>query len=196
MKTIIYSRRISKHDANQAELLADLRQAIEHRGNTVVATFTDDPRIRGKGKFSGWRALVAGLDGIEQVVVSSASDLPGKTAGDLLKILATLRYCGIGLSVRREGINTNDGAAAIIDLIAFYRAAKRSEAIRRGISKARDRGKILGRPAVPAHVRQQIQMALMNSGGIRSTARKFNVSPGTVINVRQMMDAETGRQAA
>jgi DNA invertase Pin-like site-specific DNA recombinase len=189
MKTIIYSRRTGI----EAELL---RAAAENRGDTVIATFHDDPVITGRGKYAGWRKMIAGLHQADQVVVGSVVDLPGQTVTDLLKILDLLRSHDVSLRVHREAINTDDGPAAILDLIASYRAAKLSEAIRKGIAKAGDRGKVIGRPRVPDHVRRHIQIAVADGAGIRPTARLFKVSPATVINIRRSMVAVPDRLAA
>jgi DNA invertase Pin-like site-specific DNA recombinase len=190
-KTLIYVRK----NGTEPEL-STLRHIVESRGNTVVATFRDDPAILGKGRFKNWRRVTASLDQADKVVVGSAADLPGRSVADLLKILDLLREHDVGLVIHRERINTDDGPAAILDLIASYRAAKLSEAIRRGIAKAKDRGKILGRPAVPDHVREQIQTALANGAGIRPTARRHKVSPATVINIKRSMEVEGERLAA
>jgi hypothetical protein len=50
-------------------------------------------------------------------------------------------------------------------------------------------GKRIGRPIVPGWVRERIQAALADGGGIRSTARTYNVSPASVINIRRTMMA-------
>src|SRR5208283_321174 len=98
---IIYTRRYSDRTRTEAEL----RQAAESRGDVVLASFGDDGRIDGRGKYSGWRTLLKNLDGIHQVVVGRAGDLPGKTVADLFKILCTFQAHGIGLRLHHEGIN-------------------------------------------------------------------------------------------
>jgi DNA invertase Pin-like site-specific DNA recombinase len=187
MKTLVYSRQSSIRNEPEAHLL---RAAVESRGDTVIATFTDDPTILGKGKYTGWRALIVSLDQTDQVFVSSVGDLPGRTVADLLKILSVLNEHGVGLFLSREAINTDDGAAAILALTTAYRAAKRSEAIRVGQAKARMAGKRLGRPRISNRIGRQIQTDLASGAGIRPTARKYNISPASVINIRRMTDAE------
>src|SRR5665213_2772964 len=111
MRTIFYSRQIPTLNGIEAELL---RAAVKNRGDTVIATFCDDPSITGRGKYAGWRALVASLDQTDLVLVGSAGDLPGRSVADLLKILGILSEHGVGLCLHREGIRTDDGAAAIL----------------------------------------------------------------------------------
>jgi DNA invertase Pin-like site-specific DNA recombinase len=194
VRTLIYVRRSYGKNGTEAELL---RQSVEDRDGTVIASFSDDPAILGKGKYAGWNAMLANLGNIDQIVVGYAGDLPGRSVKDLLAILSILRDHGVSLRLHRDAIDTDDGPSAMLDLISAYRDAKLSEAIRRGISKARMAGRILGRPAVPDCVQRRILAALANGGGIRPTARRFGVSPASVINIRDsMMRAEPERMAA
>jgi DNA invertase Pin-like site-specific DNA recombinase len=193
VKTIIYCRRA--RNGTEAEL-SDLRRIVENRGDTLIATFADDPAILRKGRYAGWRGLVASLDQADQVMIGSVGDLPGRTVQDLLKILSILNEHDVGLRLHREGINTDGGSAATLALTTAFRAIKRSEAIKRGIARARMAGKGIGRPQVPNRVRQQIQTALAIGEGVRQCARRYKVSSGTVINIRRSMNAEVHRLAA
>ena len=194
MRTLIYLRQSSGKNGPEATLLCNW---VEDRGDTVVATFADDPAISGKGKYAGWRAMIANLKQVDQIALRRVADLPGRTVADLFKILAVLRDHGVSLRLNRERIDTNEGPAAMLNLIASYSQAKLSEAIRHGISKARMKGKVIGRPSVPDSVQRRILSALANGGGIRPTARRFGVSPASVINIRNSrMRAEPERMAA
>jgi DNA invertase Pin-like site-specific DNA recombinase len=184
VRTLIYVRQFSTQSETEAKLL---RRSVEGRGDAVVATFTDDPSISGKGKYAGWRALVARLDDTDQVVVGSVADLPGQKAAHLFKILAMLNDHGVGLCLDHEGIDTDDGATAILGLVAAYRAAKLSDAIRHGQAKALAQGRKPGRPPVPSRIQEQIRTALARGAGIRPTARRFDVSPASVVNIRRAM---------
>lgn len=178
----------------EPEFHPDVRQAVEDRGDTVIGTFVDDGRIAGRGKYAGWRDLLGRLDAVDQVVV--AGDLPGRKVSDLFKVLATFRDHDVGLYLHHEGINTGSTGFALLDIIQAYRRAKLSQAIKTGQAKALAAGKRIGRPTIPKVVVTRIQASLANGGGIRSTARKFNVSPGSVINIRRSMQVGPDRQAA
>ena len=183
-RTIIYMRQQSGQTGTQEEL----NLAVESQGGVVIASYLDDGRITGRGKYAGWRKLVANLDGIDQIVVGSAGDLPGKAVNDFLKILGHPREQSVGLRLHREGIDTGtDSPLNILDLIAAYRSAKTSEAIKVGLKKAVERGTKIGRPEVPPVIRERIRAALAEGGGIRPTARRFKVSPAFVVNIRRTM---------
>ena len=184
MRTLIYVRQRFNDHGTEATLL---RKSVENRGDVVAATFTDDPTIIGKGKNAGWNAMLGSLAHGDQVIVGTVGDLPGKTVADLFKILATLRDHNVGLFLHRERINSDDGAAAILDLIGVYRAAKLSRAIRDGQAKALAQGRKTGRPAVPPLIQAQIRAALAGGAGVRPTARRYAVSPASVVNIRRAM---------
>jgi DNA invertase Pin-like site-specific DNA recombinase len=173
----------------EPELLFDLRQAVENRGDSVVASYADDSQMTGRGKYAAWRGLLTRLDIIDQVALAKAGDIPGNTVADLLKILGILRCHGVDLYVHNEQIDTSGTGFALLDLIMAYRRAKLSQAIRNGQARAMAAGKRIGRPKVPHGITNRIQTALAHGGGIRSTARLYNVSPASVINIRRTMAA-------
>ena len=171
----------------EPELLISLRHTVENRGDSVAAIYVDDGQLVGRGKYAGWRNLLADLDAFDLVAIPSAGDIPGKTIADLLKILPLLRYHRVGLYLHDEQIDTSSNSFALLDIIVAYRKAKLSQAIRKGQARAVAAGKRLGRPSMPSRVRDRIQTALADGDGIRSTARRFSVSPASVINIRRSM---------
>jgi DNA invertase Pin-like site-specific DNA recombinase len=175
----IYARPIG----TQPEPLSDLRRAVEDRGATVVATHDDDAWTTGRDKYAGWRKLLAHLDGVDQIVLSNAGDIPGRTVHDLLKILAMLRDHGVGLYLHDKQIDTSATSFALLDIVAAYRRAKLSQAIRGGQQNALAAGKRIGRPIVSPRIKDGIRDDLADGGGVRPTARRFGVSPASVINI-------------
>jgi DNA invertase Pin-like site-specific DNA recombinase len=181
---------ISGHSCSpgtSGEPLDCLSRAVEGRGDVVVGTFSE-AGAEGRGK-SAWKALLTGLDGVDQVAVTSAGDLPGRTVADLLRLLETLRNHGVGLFLLAENTDTASGSGAVLDLIAAYRAAKLSAAIRRGQERARAAGKTIGRPIIPLAVRRRIMVDLAQNPTVRPLARKYGVSPGSIVNIRRSMAA-------
>jgi DNA invertase Pin-like site-specific DNA recombinase len=154
----------------------------------MVAAYLDNDEITGRGRYEAWRNLVARLDTVDQIVVADAAALPGRSVADVLKTLASLRDCGVGLHLL--DLDTGTTTCEVLDIIAAFRRAKLSHAIRAGQARALQAGKRIGRPPVPTRVHNAIQDALISGGGIRPTARKFKVSPAFVVNVRRtMLDA-------
>jgi len=192
-RVVIYTVLRSVSTDTFSEPLEHLQQAVEGRGDVVVGSYVDyGPEVRLRQRNTGWKNVLDSLDDVDQVAVMSAADLPGKTVQELLRLLGTLRDREVSLFLLTEDIDTSNGSAAFIDLIAAYRAAKLSQAIRRGQAKC---GKRIGRPMVPIIVRLRIEACLLAGGGTRATARKFGVSPGSVVNIRRAMD-QIDRRAA
>lgn len=139
---------------------------------------------------------MADLDSIEHLVLADPGDLPGKTVQDLLAVLATLNECGVSLLVPSLGIDTVTGMTAVLDLIQAYRRAKKSEAIRAGLARARHKGRRIGRPPIPSHIRSRLMAALAQGVGIRAAARRYSVAPASVVAIRREMVGDADRLAA
>src|SRR5271166_3734400 len=160
-RVIIYARWHAGRAGTEADLLRDVRQAIEDRGDVVVSAFVDDGRIIGRGKYAGWNALIASLGGVDQVMLAAAADIPGRTVNDLFKILAGFRDHSVSVHLHREGIDTGSGSAfTMLEIVAAYRAAKVSAAIRAGQARALAAGRRIGRPAIPPRLRTCIKACL------------------------------------
>lgn len=170
---------------------------VESRGDTVVGTFSDDGTQARRHRNAGWKALLADLDGVDQIAMASAGDLPGKTVRDLLKLLDFFRDNRVGLFLLTENIDTGNGSAfTVLEIIEAFRRAKLSQAIRRGQAKAIDAGKSIGRPGISSGLQARIRMYLEQGSGIRPTAKRYGVSPATVINISRSMPASPHQQAA
>jgi DNA invertase Pin-like site-specific DNA recombinase len=195
-RVIIYSRSVPQNTRTKADILADLRQAVESRGDMVVAMFADDGQITGRGKYAGWRGLLATLDEVDQVVAADAGDLPGRTVQDLLKVLGTFRDHDVSLYLHREGIDTSSSSFATLEIAEAYRRAKLSAAIREGQLEARAAGRRIGRPPIPPGVLRRIRASLDEGLGIRATSRKLNVSAASVMTVARSMNTVAGAEEA
>jgi DNA invertase Pin-like site-specific DNA recombinase len=192
LRAALYYRNPTVHPSTEI----DLRKAVGDRGGVVVATYSDDDGSPVRARNAGWKSLLANLDGFDEMVVPSAGDLPGRNVRNLLAILGTLRDHGVSLHLEQEGINTRHATASdLIDLIAAYRSVKLSRAIRAGQAKALEAGKRIGRPAIPYSVVVGIQRSLAGGAGVRWTARRFGVSPGSIVNIRRSMATNAGLEA-
>jgi DNA invertase Pin-like site-specific DNA recombinase len=197
IRAAIYYRKTPGHQSTDVDLARHIQQAVEDRGGVVVATYFDDDSATVRTRNAQWKALLANLDAIDQVIVATAADLPGKTVRDLLKVLGTLRDHGVGLYIRHDDIDTRVGSAfTLLDIVEAHRRARLSQAIRIGQARCVAAGKIIGRPAIRPSVRNQIQAYLAEGAGLRSTARRFKVSPASVVNIRRSGTAGLNQQAA
>jgi DNA invertase Pin-like site-specific DNA recombinase len=193
VRAAIYYRRPA--DSTDWDPSQDLRQAVERRGGTVVATHTDDDGSTVRARNAGWKSLLANLGEIDEVIVASAGDLPGRNIRSLLRALGALRDHGVSLHFHREGISSQDSSFALLDIAGAWQRAKLSKAIKIGQARAVEAGKVVGRPAIPHGVVVAIQRSLAGGAGIRWTARRFKVSPGSIVNIRRSMTTGAGVEA-
>lgn len=181
--TVIYIGPCSAATGTSDELRSKLRAEVESHGGRIEHCLIEDGPAYGRGSRAAWNVLMANLGTIRRVVIPCVGDLPGRTMADLLKVLSMLRQHGVELYVHEQGISTADGIDAALDIIAAYRKVKRSQAISRGLARAKEAGTRVGRPPVPLAIRRRIRAAVETGEGIRPTARRFRVSPGTVLNI-------------
>ena len=117
IRAAIYYRKPPSHHSSGVDLGWDLQQAVEDRGGVVVATYIDDEGATTRTRNAHWKALLANLDAIDQVIIASAGDLPAKSVKSLLKVLGTLRDNSVGLYLHREGIDTSCGSVfTVLDI--------------------------------------------------------------------------------
>jgi len=195
-RAAIYYRKSPGHPSAGVDLDRDLRQAVARRGGVVVATFIDDDYATVQTRNAQWRALLTRLYVIDQVIVASASDLPGRSIKDMLKVLTTLRDHGVGLYIHDGDFDSSAGSPlALLEVVEAHRQARLSRAIRIGQARCVAAGKVIGRPRIRAGIVTRIQSCLAEGAGLRSTARKFNVSPASVVNIRRSATAGLDKQA-
>ena len=157
-----------------------LAKIVGDRGGQVVGVY----RVGHHG--AGWKALLGHLDAVDTVAIEDIHDLIGpiRSLNELLSALARLHDESVSLFVARSRIDTQARSAAdLLALMIAFKQAKRSKAIRQGQERAVAAGRKVGRPEVRPKLRQRIADAVAAGGGIRPTAKRFGVSPGTVINI-------------
>ena len=104
-----------RQTGTEPELIYSLRRTIEHHGDTVVATYSDDGRLTGRGKYAAWHRLIASLDTRRSDRLSRRWRPPRPTVADLLKILGILRDLGVALHLHNIGNGTT--TSAVLDII-------------------------------------------------------------------------------
>ena len=185
----------ARTNGTEPELLSGLRRIVEDRADVVFGVFIDDATIPGKGKNGAWRRLLDNLDQIDQIILNDPGDVPGRTVEDLLAILTTLTGHDVTILVPSLGIDTGAGMTAVIALTTAYRRARKSSAIKRGQERARLAGRRIGRPPISTYIRRRILAELGAGGGVRPAARKFGVSPASVVAIRRSMNAVPDQKA-
>jgi DNA invertase Pin-like site-specific DNA recombinase len=85
----------------------------------------------------------------------------------------------------------------MMGVFAEFERAMIAERVRAGLRRAKDEGKRLGRPRIPAELEKRIQTALherkRTGEGVRGIAKRFGVDPSTVQRIRRPFDAVAAR---
>jgi DNA invertase Pin-like site-specific DNA recombinase len=107
-------------------------------------------------------------------------DRLGRSLQDRVGFLSELHALKIDLFLRQQGLDTTTPAGkAMFQMLGVFAEFERSmirERVRAGLARAKDEGKRLGRPPIPA----KLENAITGRPGVRKIAERFGVDPGTV----------------
>jgi DNA invertase Pin-like site-specific DNA recombinase len=201
MKRAAVYVRVSSDRQTVENQLRELRAIAERRGWEIVETY-QDAGISGAKK----REQRPGLDSMLKdaqrrkfdVVMAWAIDRMGRSLVDLLHTIETLQACGVDLYLDQQAIDTTTPAGklmfAIVGAFAEFERSMTLQRIHAGLRRARDRGKILGRPkgstsADPKKVAAACRL-LKEGTGIVKAAKLAGLGTGTVQRIKSQMTAE------
>ena len=116
-------------------------------------------------------------------------DRLGRSMADLVAFLNEIHALQIDLYLHMQGIDTSTPSGkAMFQMLGVFAEFERSiiiERVKSGMARAKEKGtksgRAIGRPKIPAPVREQIKLAYQQGKtGLRGVAREFNVSVETV----------------
>lgn len=184
--------RVSTHLQPQSidNQLSELRRYAEQRGWTIHKEYVDEG-------FSGAKDRRPALDTLMSdarrrrfaVVAVMKFDRFARSARHLLNALAEFRDLGIDFCSVVDGIDTSTAYGRAMFTIAGAFAELERELIRErvilGVRKAKERGKVLGRPhrAVNAALLAQAQSLRAQGASIRSVASSMGLKKSTLADM-------------
>ena len=179
--------------ANQRRVLMG---AAKLHGWKVAAVFDDTgvSGAKGRDKRPGLDKMMSGIARREFDIVAAWSvDRLGRSLGHLVSMLEELKAKGIGLYLHQEGIDTSTpGGKALFQMAGVFAEFERAvirERVLAGLARAREEGRVGGRPRVDADTEEAIKQALKAGKGIGKVAREVGVGTSVV----QRIAAEGGR---
>lgn len=127
------------------------------------------------------------------LVAAWSVDRLGRSLQDLVSFLADIHGYGIDLYLHQQGVDTTTPAGkAMFQMLGVFAEFERSmirERVKAGISRARAKGKKLGRPGISAEKQAAILADLEKGGiGIRRLAKIHGVGNGTVAKLKAELD--------
>jgi len=186
MKRAVLYLRVSKHEQTIENQRIELERVAAAKGWKVIATFKDEGV---SGAFS--REVRAQYDSMLKQGVQAKFDVVlawdvsrlSRSLADLVTTLDELHACGIDLYLHQQAIDTTTPAGkAMFQMCGVFAEFERgilSERVKAGLNRAREEGKILGRPMKIANIKKIVEGR--NRGKtIREIAKEQGLSVGRV----------------
>ena len=188
-KVALYARVSTDHQTTENQL-RELRGVANRNGWIVAKEYIDHgiSGAKGRDKRPAFDALLK--DAIRKefdVVAAWSVDRLGRSLRDLLGFLDEIHAKGIGLYLHQQGVDTTTpGGKALFQMVGVFAEFERAmiqERVKAGLARAREQGKILGRPPVGQKITDQI-LSLRGTGvGMLRIAKTLGVGTGTVQRV-------------
>jgi DNA invertase Pin-like site-specific DNA recombinase len=181
-RAAIYTRVSTKRQDTATQLL-QLKEVAERSGFDLVGLYEDEGISGAKG-----RDKRPGLDNLLNdatrkkfdVVLVWAIDRLGRSLGDLISTMTTLREAGVDLLIYKQAMDTSTSTGKLMyQLLGVFAEFEREiirERVRAGIARAVANGARLGRKPMRPRIVDKA-MKLRNEGySLRKIAKELNVS--------------------
>jgi len=190
MKVAIYAR-VSTDGQSVSAQLAELREAADRRGWTVVQEYTDKGISGAKGRDQR-PALDAMLKsatrGSFDIVAAWSVDRLGRSLQHLVAGLGDLHAAGVELYLHKQGLDTSTPSGrAMFGMLGVFAEFERemiSERVRAGIKNAKAKGtktgNPFGRPKVGEDIERKVREHRTRGWGVNRIARELGIGSGTV----------------
>jgi DNA invertase Pin-like site-specific DNA recombinase len=103
-----------------------------------------------------------------------------------------LEACSVDLYLDQQAIDTTTPAGRLMFQVtgafAEFERSMNRQRIRAGLKRAREAGKKLGRPPIPAELEKRIQSHLRAGKGMLAIAKDLGVGGGTVQRIAREME--------
>jgi len=167
--------------------LHELRKLAEQKGWQIVQEFVDHSKNETKisDKKPAFNCMRKGvLRGEFDLIMTWSVDRLGRSLQRLIAFLDELNSKKVDLFLQKQGIDTTKPGRKmmfqLLEVFAEFERAIIKERINAGLSRARARGKKLGRPRVSAEIENKIKELRSTGRGIRKIAGDLRVGVSTV----------------
>jgi DNA invertase Pin-like site-specific DNA recombinase len=189
--------RVSTQDQTTANQERELREVAARMGCEIVKVYKDHGISGTKGRDGRPQFDAMCRDAARRrfdVVMAWSVDRLGRSLQDLVAFLSEIHALDIDLYLHQQGIDTTTPAGkAMFQMMGVFAEFERSmiqERVRAGLARARDEGKVLGRPKIDAKTEAAVRAALAKgNAGMIKIARTLGVGTGTVQRIKAEMSA-------
>jgi DNA invertase Pin-like site-specific DNA recombinase len=190
MKRAVLYLRVSTTEQTTANQERELRQAAERAGWEVTKVYRDQgiSGAKSRDKRPAFDALCRDATKRQfDVVMAWNVDRLGRSLQDLVGFLAELHAIKVDLFLHQQGLDTTTpGGKAMFQMLGVFAEFERSiiqERVRAGLARAKDEGKVLGRPRIAADIETAVRATLANGTGMMKAAKMHGVGVGTVVRI-------------
>ena len=193
MKRAVLYLRVSKNEQTIENQRIELERVAAAKGWKVIAIFKDEGVSGAFGREVRAQydsMLKQGVQAKFDVILAWDVSRLSRSLVDLVTTLDELHACGIDLYLHQQAIDTTTPAGkAMFQMCGVFAEFERgilSERVKAGLNRARQEGKILGRPMKLANVKKLLE-ARQRGSTIRQIAEENNLSVGKVHKVLNEM---------
>jgi DNA invertase Pin-like site-specific DNA recombinase len=189
MKRAALYLRVSKHEQTIENQRIELERVAAAKGWKIVSVFKDEgiSGSFGRGVRSQYDAMLKkGVQAQHDVVMAWDVSRLSRSLADLVTTLDELHACGIDLYLHQQAIDTTTPAGkAMFQMCGVFAEFERgilSERVKAGLNRAREEGKVLGRPIKVANLKKIFEDRGQGKT-IRNIAKEHSLSIGKVHNL-------------
>jgi len=186
MKRAVLYLRVSKQEQTIENQRIELERVAKAKGWKVIATFKDEGVSGAFGREVRAQydlMLKQGVQAKFDVVLAWDVSRLSRSLVDLVTTLDELHACGIDLYLHQQAIDTTTPAGkAMFQMCGVFAEFERgilSERVKAGLNRAREEGKVLGRPFKVANIKAILKDREQGKT-IRQIANERNLSVGKV----------------
>lgn len=189
MKRAVLYLRVSKNEQTIENQRIELERVAAAKGWKVIATFKDEGISGAFGREVRAQydlMLKQGVQAKFDVVLAWDVSRLSRSLVDLVTTLDELHACGIDLYLHQQAIDTTTPAGkAMFQMCGVFAEFERgilSERVKAGLNRAREQGKVLGRPTKIANIKAIVKDRKLGKT-IREIAIAQRLSVGKVYNI-------------
>jgi DNA invertase Pin-like site-specific DNA recombinase len=189
MKRAALYLRVSKHEQTIENQRIELERVAAAKDWKIVSVFKDEgiSGSFGRGVRSQYDAMLKkGVQAQHDVVMAWDVSRLSRSLVDLVTTLDELHACGIDLYLHQQAIDTTTPAGkAMFQMCGVFAEFERgilSERVKAGLNRAREKGKVLGRPMKIANIKAIVKDRNLGKT-IREIAIEQRLSVGKVYNI-------------
>ena len=186
MKRAVLYLRVSKQEQTVENQRAELERVAAARGWRIVGVFKDEgiSGTFGREVRAQYDAMLKqGVQAKYDVVLAWDVTRLSRSLSDLVATLDELHACGIDLYLHQQAVDTTTPAGKALfrmcGVFAEFERGMLSERVKAGLIRAKEEGKVLGRPLKIANIKAILQ-ARDQGKTIRQIAAEHRLSVGKI----------------